>query len=81
MVESDEGGAGFLTLWVIYKHPRDFPQFYVVRQHHVNGDWLAVSPIGILCRDLDEAREQIPGWLHCLGRFNEDDPAIVEVWL
>ena len=71
--------------WVIYDHPVDFPEHYVVRcwvigpgapPGHTGEAWLRDS--------LDGAREVIaanyPGGYR-LNRQPGDDPVIVEVWI
>ncbi len=73
--------AGYLTLYVIYDHPSDYPNHWVVRQHLVNGLWSSISAIGIVCNTLEEARAQIPPYLVCLPRVEDDDPVIVESWI
>lgn len=71
-----------LKMWVIYDHPKDFPNSFVARE------WLASvpepQPTGhvMIGQDL----EQIRGMLHsvglvCLDRDENDDPVIVESWI
>lgn len=71
-----------VTLWVIYRHPIDFPQHYVVRpQTLVRGE---MEPrkhqCGCLYTTLEEARRNM-GDLYNLGRHPDDVPTIVEVWI
>jgi len=69
-----------LPMWVITKHPRDFPDDYVARLHMT----LPVDvPISIHLRraTLDELRAALPRGLHRIERDPADDPVIVEVWL
>lgn len=71
-----------LYQWVIYEHPKDAPDKFIVRR------WACLPEprpcgAGIGFDTLDEAREFIwraqPG-LVCLPRTPQDDPVIVEVW-
>jgi hypothetical protein len=67
-------------MWVITKHPRDFPNDYVARLHMTLP--VDVPTTVALCRPtLDELRAALPRGLHCIERLPADDPVIVEVWL
>lgn len=71
-----------LQMHVIYDHPIDFPEHFVVRV------WV-IPPLGgempsrgyVLASTIEEARAAIPAGLFCMPRLPDDDPAIVEVWL
>lgn len=71
-----------LNLYTIYKDPLDFPGKYVVRL------WEAHPPIEdplpqhtTVFDSLDEARASLPPGLYNLGRFDADEPQIVETWV
>lgn len=71
-----------MSQWVIYDHPRDFPDKYVMRR------WEIRQPAEIVATDdmalantLEEIRLSVPQGLYRLERFRDDDPSIVEVWL
>jgi hypothetical protein len=70
-----------MHLWVIYDHPRDFPDRFVARKHHVVPG--ASGPtLEILTADtLDDLRAKLPAGLVLLSRHPMDDPVIVETWL
>jgi hypothetical protein len=76
----------FMSTWVIYDHPRDFPNKFVARRHDIyRGDPEPHASEEYVTADtLDEIRELIyaknPN-LCCLPRFENDDKNIVEVWL
>jgi hypothetical protein len=78
-----ELGAKVLTMWTIYKRPRDAPQHYVVRASQIRTGIPEplVALVGCLCDSLAEARATIPRGLICLARQADDDPVIVETWL
>jgi hypothetical protein len=71
-----------LRLYVIYERPRDYPDHFVCRLW-INS--LAIDPPCAICSTLEEVRRklrhQVPAGLINLGRFPEDDPTIVEVWV
>lgn len=77
--------ADTLDMFIIYRNPSDYPGKFIVRQWIVGGGPLraAKEPLAIadtlqlarIC--LHTAR---PG-LTLLGRFDDDDPAIEEVWV
>lgn len=68
-----------LPLWVIYRHPSDFPAHYVSRE------WDAMTNTAcgtcMLALTLDEVRAMLPRGLTRIERCDGDEPAIVERWL
>ena len=66
-----------LELWVIYKDPLDAPDKYVVRC------WVGQTPAKACFIDdtLEGVRAVIPKGLTNIGRFPNDDPKILEVWI
>lgn len=73
-----------IYLWVIYEHPKDFPDHYVVRRWQLLGDVCApkMDIEGSPALTLEEARAFVPNGASCIGRdpYN-DDPVIKEVWI
>ncbi len=82
MTDSSEIRAArqrYPPIWVIYDHPRDFPDHFVVRIA-----WgLVKSPVAQLAPTLEAARRIAwkGGASFCLGRDSTDDPAIAESWI
>lgn len=72
-----------LTLWVIYRQPRDFPNNYVLRAHDVNVGTRTVVPRGEaqVVSSLHAARRHVPAGCTNIGRYEQDDPCIAEVWV
>jgi hypothetical protein len=71
-----------LTMWVIYAHPSDHPQHYVLRRRHVLGGRIEVDTAHtLLANDLAGARALLPPGLFRLPRLPDDDPLIVEMWV
>jgi hypothetical protein len=66
-----------LDLFVVYDHPRDFPEKFVVRR------WQGIVPTAefALADSLEEARAKVPGDCVRIDRNPADDPAILETWL
>jgi DNA-binding transcriptional LysR family regulator len=67
-----------VRLYTIYDHPRDFPDWYVVRA------WEGDRPDGLVAfsDDLAVLRAMLAGQgLTCIPRNYGDDPVIVETWL
>ena len=69
-----------LEMWVVYDHPKDYPDDYVARMHVVPGP--RATAVALKCRDLENLR----GFLRergkvCIARSPQDDPCIVETWL
>lgn len=72
----------FMTHWVIYKHPKDQPDRYVLRPHHItDAHNVIIDPTGWAHRDVEVLRSIIPPGMVKLDRHPDDDPVIYEVWL
>jgi hypothetical protein len=69
---------GMPPLYVIYDHPRDFPEEFVCRVWY--GEIAELSPFAT-AGSLKEIREALPPGKVNLGRYDQDDPAICEVWI
>ena len=71
-----------MTQWVIYDHPRDHPDGYVLRAHYVMGDEkVEVDSVAWASPKVEVLRMIVPPGLYCLPRFENDDPVILEVWI
>jgi len=72
-----------MTQWVIYDHPRDHPSGYVLRAHYIVGEGKDIVPDTAAWTHpkIEVLRMIVPPGLHCIPRFENDDPAIAEVWL
>lgn len=75
----DEARKRFPPMWVVYDHPADYPDHFVVRLWYGLTREEAATP----CGNLVEAREYIATQGGCVpfGRYDEDDPVILEFWL
>ncbi len=86
----------FLTVWVIYRNPRDYPGRFVVRAQDVfAGNPEPVRrPECAVCNTLSQARAALPRFqthehegrtygseLVRMERQPNDDPTIVETWI
>jgi hypothetical protein len=73
----------FLSMWTVYDHPTDFPDTFVARRFEIRGgdEPFATSDV-MVAMDLEVVRLwlQENGWV-CLGRYENDDPLIVETWV
>ena len=79
---------GVFSVYVIYDHPRDHPEWWVVRPWDVIGGDSAPRiaknglPVAGLFRELEAARAYCEQFgLTCLPPQPGDDPVIVETWL
>lgn len=69
-----------LDMFVIYDHPKDHPDCYVVRRWAYAPRFVATNEAK-LATTLERAREHVPRG-HCrVPRSPGDDPVIVESWL
>lgn len=67
-----------LSIWVVYDHPTDWPDYFVARE------WIGEQPGNMVTleRDLDRLRDRLRRMgLTRLERNEEDDPVILETWL
>lgn len=73
--------APLLTQYVIYDHPSDFPEDYVIRRFHVyRGRIEQDLNVWALAAHIEQARATIPPGLACIPRHPADDPSIAETW-
>jgi hypothetical protein len=75
-------GDKILSQYVIYDHPRDYPEHFVVRRWDVVSGMPEPVPCGeaVLADSLEDARNAVPPGFNNIGRFANDDPVILEVW-
>lgn len=70
--------VGFhLPIWVVYDHPRDYPEDFVARLFI----WDKATTKTLKASTLGELRTLLPGGLTRLERNPQDNPVIVETWL
>ena len=71
------------AMYVIYDHPEDYPDAFVVRQWLLNLATMAFEPGNVLgfAPTLDNSRTLVPPGFCNIGRFAEDFPSIAEVWI
>lgn len=76
-----------LTLYVIFRHPTDYPGKWVVRRQYIDRDMKPdqephTDAVPLAVADtLGGARAAIPKGMYNMGRTPGDVPAIYEVWL
>ena len=66
-----------MEIYVIYKHPMDYPDKFVARKFIFDQPTEEV----ILENTLEKLREKLPFGLTCVERYENDDPVIVETWI
>lgn len=73
---------GAITFWVIYDHPKDYPDEFVGRRQFVTAAGI-VKDNDLFARGPSVAavREQIPQGAIQVGPSPGDDPVIAEVWM
>lgn len=78
-----------LPMWTVYCRPKDYPDGFVARMFltlpEQREDARTYTPqatgVAIYGPTLAAVRAALPGGLNKLGRFEADDPVIVETWL
>ncbi len=73
-----------LVMFVIYNHPKDWPDHYVARRWFVfPGEEEPRTELAPFAADmsLDRLRLKLPPGLVMLARCDGDDPVILETWL
>lgn len=69
-------------MWVIYDHPKDFPDKFVAREWNIGPGRATPLDNVITSNDLEELREQmVQKCLTKIIKSNIDDPCIVETWM
>ena len=83
-MEDDSTATPHLVMsqWVIYDHPRDLSDKFVMRRWDIRANnEIQETDEMALADTLEEIRLSVPRGLYRLERFRDDDPCIVEVWL
>jgi hypothetical protein len=70
-----------IVQYVIYDHPSDYPQHFVLRCWYITDSGPRPDSNVILGRSVEDLQELIPPDYTRLNRFEDDDPAILEVWI
>ena len=66
-----------LTIWVIYKHPKDYPDNFVARKFILDKP----TPEILIGSTLEEIRKLLPPGSTRFDRYETDDPVIIEAWI
>lgn len=71
-----------MSHWVIYRHPSDYPDKFVLRRHDIfpNATYAPSSEF-YLADSLEEVRQYIPPDMTRMSRWPGDEPCIVETWI
>lgn len=71
-----------MSLWTVYKHPKDFPRHFVARRFLIIriGECPPTDDV-VIGDTIDDVRAKLPPGLYRVDRQATDDPKIVEVWL
>lgn len=78
MSPPDEPAPKGLSVWVVYDHPKDYPDSYVARC------FINEQPTEnvMFCTSLERLQEELVYMgLAQLARMEDDDPVIIETWL
>lgn len=70
-----------LSMWVIYNHPSDYPNSYVVREWVIEAGHAKPCGRWFVRDTIEECRDALPPGLVNIGRQPEDEPQIMEVWV
>lgn len=69
-----------ITQYIIYEHPRDYPDHYVIRAWCLDDEGFLCANLSCeLAGSLEEARAHVPYGL-CKVNPGKKDDGIVEVW-
>lgn len=67
--------------YVIYDKPKDYPNAFVLREWIINAGEVIAGDLLIIDEDIYKVREKIPDGCVMIPPFDNDDPAIFEVWI
>ena len=82
LVQAEAVKRGVLTMWTIYKRPKDYPIGFVARMFEAAGPEPKATAMSMKSVTLEPIREKLAkAGLVCLTRSPDDEPQIVETWL
>lgn len=67
-----------LTVWTVYRSPKDYPGHWVLRAHDVPGGPRADCYVS---KSYEGVIKHVPADRVRLARMPQDDPPIVETWV
>jgi hypothetical protein len=70
-----------LDMYVVYDHPTDFPNHFVVRHWIIGAGRAKPTDRCVIGKTLDEVRTAIPAYCVRLERSPEDEPQVLESWV
>jgi hypothetical protein len=70
-----------VTIWTVYKHPDDYPDWWVLRGYDVIPGALQPHQVFFTAQTLEEIRRKVPPASLRIGRQAGDHPAIYECWV
>lgn len=70
-----------MKVYTIYFNPSDFPGLYVLRVYDTSSGAPVAEKHQETANTLEEIRGFLPAELVNIGRFENDDPVIVECWI
>lgn len=70
-----------LVMFIVYKHPEDFPNQFVARRWEIGRGTAQPTPFFVARDSLYDLHAALPRSLVMMPRMPGDDPAIQEVWL
>jgi hypothetical protein len=72
-----------LDVWVIFDHPRDYPDAFVLRRQTVFPDGTIVNdPVCVTATSIERVRARLPrGVVQVQWPGQDPDPVIVEAWV
>ena len=75
-------GLGALSMWTVYRRPRDYPDRWVARRFEIGArsDPLPTNDM-FVANSLPELRALLPSGLACIPRSPGDDFVVVESWI
>lgn len=77
----DGFGIPIMVQWVVYDHPTDFPDKWVMRAFKVVGEKIQPTNMAWAFDTLNEIHTMIPEGCARVQRHVLDDPKIYEVWI
>lgn len=83
LADEHAGREPFMTMWIVFFNPGDYPGKYVVRANDIFQGNPEPEPRAecAVFDTLGEARAAMPEWGYCIPRAPDDPPQVVETWL
>ncbi len=74
--------SAYFSIWTVFDHPTDLPDFYVARLSTITRGVIEVTENVVMSTELEKVQDTMRDLgLTRLPRMDGDDPKILETWV